>query len=95
MSNIHPTHAGRTAIVDELEYGADLVKQSAELTPKSNVNRYECSGCQKTNDDAVIKLACSQSECSHSLWSTCTVACASLVQAVIMNTVQAIDFLRP
>lgn len=51
VSNIHiyhPTHAGRTAIVDELEYGADLVKQSAELTPKSNVNRYECSGRQKT-----------------------------------------------
>ena len=60
MSNIHihyPTLAGHTAIVDELEYGADLVKQSAELTPKSNVNRYECSSCQKTNDDAVIKLA--------------------------------------
>ena len=32
---------------------------------------------------------------SHSLWSTCTVACVSLVQAVAMNTVQAFDFLRP
>ena len=60
MSNIHIhhlTHAGRTAIVDELEYGADLVKQSTELTPKSNVNRYECSGHQKTTDDTVTKLA--------------------------------------
>ena len=43
---IHCT-SGRTAIMDELEYGGDIVKRSTELTPKSSVNRYESSGHQR------------------------------------------------
>ena len=79
---------------------ADLVKQSAQLTPKSNVNRYECSGHQKTNDDTVIKLAkinyCMQPIWMLSLLVVNLYSCLCIISASSSyEHCASLDFLRP